>query len=69
MIITFYIKLIGVVLMKLINKKGVTVLEADNKQHLIAELLVFFECNDFTVDFDTGNANIAGVKCEVINDD
>lgn len=55
--------------MKLINKKGVTVLEADNKQHLIAELLVFFECNDFTVDFDTGNANIAGVKCEVITDD
>lgn len=55
--------------MKLINKKGVTVLEADNKHHLIAELLVFFECNDFTVDFDTGNANIAGVECEVINDD
>lgn len=69
MIITFYIKLIGGVLMKLINKKGVTVLEADNKQHLIAELLVFFECNDFTVDFDMGNANIAGVECEVINDD
>lgn len=69
MIITFYIKLIGVVLMKLINKKGVTVLEADNKQHLIAELLVFFECNDFTVDFNTGNANIAGVECEVINNE
>lgn len=69
MIISFYIKLIGVVLMKLINKKGTTVLEADNKQHLIAELLVFFECNDFTVDFDTGNATIAGVECEVIDDD
>lgn len=55
--------------MKLINKKGATVLEADNKQHLIAELLVFFECNDFTVDFDTGNANISGVECEVIDDD
>lgn len=55
--------------MKLINKKGVTVLEADNKQHLIAELLVFFECNDFTVDFNTGNANIAGVECEVINNE
>lgn len=69
MIITFYIKLIGVVLMRLINKKGVSVLEADNKQHLIAELLVFFECNDFTVDFDTGNANIAGIECEVIGDE
>lgn len=69
MIIISYIKLIGVVLMKLINKKGATVLEADNKQHLIAELLVFFECNDFTVDFDTGNANISGVECEVIDDD
>lgn len=69
MIITFYIKLIGVVLMKLINRKGVTVLEADSKQHLIAELLVFFECNDFTVDFDTGNGSIAGVECEVIDDD
>lgn len=69
MIITFYIKQIGVVLMRLINKKGVTVLEADTKQHLIAELLVFFECNDFTVDFDTGNANIAGIECEVIGDD
>lgn len=55
--------------MKLINKKGVTVLEADNKQHLIAELLVFFECNDFTVDFNTGNASIAGVECEVIDND
>lgn len=55
--------------MKLINRKGVTVLEADSKQHLIAELLVFFECNDFTVDFDTGNGSIAGVECEVIDDD
>lgn len=69
MITIFYTDKIGVVLMKLINKKGVTVLEADSKQHLIAELLVFFECNDFTVDFDTGNANIAGVECEVIDDD
>lgn len=69
MITIFYTDKIGVVLMKLINKKGVTVLEADNKQHLIAELLVFFECNDFTVDFDTGNANIAGVECEVIDDE
>lgn len=66
MIITFYIKLIGVVLMKLINKKGVTVLEADNKQHLIAELLVFFECNDFEVDFVNNTAVIAGVECEVV---
>lgn len=55
--------------MKLINRKGVTVLEADSKQHLIAELLVFFECNDFTVDFGTGNGSIAGVECEVIDDD
>lgn len=66
MIITFYIKLIGVVLMKLINKKGVTVLEADSKQHLIAELLVFFECNDFEVDFVNNTAVIAGVECEVV---
>lgn len=66
MIITFYIKQTGVVLMKLINKKGVTVLEADNKQHLIAELLVFFECNDFEVDFTNNTAVIAGVECEVV---
>lgn len=66
MIIIFYIKLIGVVLMKLINKKGATVLEADNKQHLIAELLVFFECNDFEVDFVNNTAVIAGVECEVV---
>lgn len=66
MIITFYIKLIGVVLMKLINKKGATVLEADSKQHLIAELLVFFECNDFEVDFVNNTAVIAGVECEVV---
>lgn len=66
MIITSYIKQIGVVLMKLINKKGVTVLEADNKQHLIAELLVFFECNDFEVDFINNTAVIAGVECEVV---
>lgn len=66
MIIISYIKLIGVVLMKLINKKGVTVLEADNKQHLIAELLVFFECNDFEVDFVNNTAVIAGVECEVV---
>lgn len=66
MIITFYIKQTGVVLMKLINKKGVTVLEADNKQHLIAELLVFFECNDFEVDFVNNTAVIAGVECEVV---
>lgn len=66
MIITFYIKLIGVVLMKIINKKGATVLEADNKQHLIAELLVFFECNDFEVDFVNNTAVIAGVECEVV---
>lgn len=66
MIIIFYIKLIGVVLMKLINKKGATVLEADNKQHLIAELLVFFECNDFEVDFVNNTAVIAGVECEVL---
>lgn len=52
--------------MKLINKKGVTVLEADNKQHLIAELLVFFECNDFEVDFTNNTAFIAGVECEVV---
>lgn len=66
MIIIFYIKLIGVVLMKIINKKGATVLEADNKQHLIAELLVFFECNDFEVDFVNNTAVIAGVECEVV---
>ena len=66
MIITSYIKQIGVVLMKLINKKGVAVLEADNKQHLIAELLVFFECNDFEVDFINNTAVIAGVECEVV---
>lgn len=66
MIIIFYIKLIGVVLMKLINKKGATVLEADNKHHLIAELLVFFECNDFEVDFVNNTAVIAGVECEVV---
>lgn len=66
MIIIFYIKRIGVVLMKLINKKGATVLEADNKQHLIAELLVFFECNDFEVDFVNNTAVIAGVECEVV---
>lgn len=66
MIITFYIKLTGVVLMKIINKKGATVLEADSKQHLIAELLVFFECNDFEVDFVNNTAVIAGVECEVV---
>lgn len=66
MIITFYIKLIGVVLMKIINKKGATVLEADSKQHLIAELLVFFECNDFEVDFVNNTAVIAGVECGVV---
>lgn len=66
MITTFYIHKIGVVLMKLINKKGATVLEADNKQHLIAELLVFFECNDFEVDFVNNTAVIAGVECEVV---
>lgn len=66
MIITFYIKLIGVVLMKIINKKGAIVLEADSKQHLIAELLVFFECNDFEVDFVNNTAVIAGVECEVV---
>lgn len=52
--------------MKLINKKGATVLEADNKHHLIAELLVFFECNDFEVDFVNNTAVIAGVECEVV---
>lgn len=52
--------------MKLINNKGVTVLEADNKQHLIAELLVFFECNDFEVDFVNNTAVVAGVECEVV---
>lgn len=66
MITIFYTDKIGVVLMKLINKKGVTVLEADNKQHLIAELLVFFECNDFEVDFVNNTAVIAGVECEVV---
>lgn len=66
MITTFYTPKIGVVLMKLINKKGVAVLEADNKQHLIAELLVFFECNDFEVDFVNNTAVIAGVECEVV---
>lgn len=66
MIITFYIKQIGGVLMRLINKKGATVLSADNKQHLIAELLVFFECNDFEVDFVNNTAVIAGVECEVV---
>lgn len=66
MIITFYIKQTGGVLMKLINKNGATVLSADNKQHLIAELLVFFECNDFEVDFVNNTAVIAGVECEVV---
>lgn len=66
MITIFYTDKIGVVLMKLINKKGVTVLEADSKQHLIAELLVFFECNDFEVDFVNNTAVIAGVECEVV---
>lgn len=66
MITISYIKLIGGVLMKLINKKGATVLEADSKQHLIAELLIFFECNDFEVDFTNNTALIAGVECEVV---
>lgn len=66
MIIISYIHQIGVVLMKLINSHGDTILTADSKNHLLAEILIFFECSEFSIDFETGTAVIAGEDCEVV---
>lgn len=52
--------------MKLINSHGDTILTADSKNHLLAEILIFFECSEFSIDFESGTAIIAGEDCEVV---
>lgn len=37
--------------MKLVTNKNVTVLTADNKEHLMLQMLIFFECNEYMLDF------------------
>ena len=42
----------GVLMMKLITDDNVLVLEAESKEHLLLQMLIFFECNDWKIDFE-----------------
>ncbi len=39
-------------MMKLITDDNVLVLEAESKEHLLLQMLIFFECNDWKIDFE-----------------
>lgn len=50
---------------KIINSTGDIVLEAETRLHLFAQALLFFECTDFSIDFDKMECIFLGEKCTI----
>lgn len=53
--------------MKLVNDKGITVLEGDNLKHIIAQCLVYFECTEFWFDNVNKRFMLLGVEGDIID--
>ena len=50
--------------MKLVTNKNVTVLTADNKEHLLLQMLIFFEC---LLDFTNNRFTLLGAEGVIID--
>ena len=50
---------------KVMNSNNDLILEAENKKHLIAQALLFFECTEFEVDFINNEARFLNEHCTI----
>lgn len=53
--------------MKLVTNKDVTVLTGDTKEHLLLQMLIFFECNEYMLDFTNNKFSLLGAEGDIID--
>lgn len=56
-----------VFIMKLVTNKDVTVLTGDTKEHLLLQMLIFFECNEYMLDFTNNKFSLLGAEGDIID--
>lgn len=47
------------------NSNGDTVLTGEDRKHILAQVILFFECTNFEVDFITNKINLLGEECSL----
>ena len=46
-------------MIKLIDNKGNVVLEGENRKHIMLQILIFFECNNYELDFENNTFKLS----------
>lgn len=47
------------------NSSEDTVLTGEDKKHILAQIILFFECTNFEVDFTTNKIKLLGEECSL----
>ena len=50
---------------KVKNSQNDIIIEAENRKHLIAQAILFFECTEFEIDFNLNKATFLNEHCTI----
>ena len=53
--------------MRLVTKNGDTFLEGETKEHILLQLLVFFDCQEMDIDFEEGSFKVLDIEGVIEN--
>lgn len=53
--------------MKLLTNNGDLFLEGETKEHILLQLLVFFDCQQMNINFDEGTFRVMGIEGTIEN--
>ena len=54
-------------MMRLITNNGDTFLEGETKEHILLQLLVFFDCQEMDIDFKEGTFKVLDIEGVIEN--
>lgn len=49
-------------MIRLIDNKGNVVFEGESRKHIMLQILIFFDCNNYEVDFENNTFKISDIE-------